>query len=110
MEVLQEQGYLLVDDPGSGDLIIQLSTDGFARTAAVFDGDYKSKLRALSGLLANEDIHDNTVLAKRLGQPQPFVNFMLDVLQQAGHITTLKFGSGVWEVAVISPQLKRSLE
>jgi hypothetical protein len=35
---------------------------------------------------------------------------MLDVLEKAGHIATMKFGGGRWEVKVISPQLKRTLE
>jgi hypothetical protein len=110
VEVLQEQGYLLVDAPGDGDLMTQLTTGGFARCAEVFESNYKARLRALSALLVNEGIEDNLVLAQRLGEAQPFVNFMLDVLQEAGHIATLKFGSGQWELRVISPQLKRTLE
>ena len=110
VEVVQEQGYLMVDDPGNGNWIIQLTTDGFSRCAEVFTENYKARLRALSALLVNEGLNENTELAKRLGEPQPLVNFMLDVLQQAGYITTLKAGSGHWEVAVISPMLKRSLE
>ncbi len=100
----------MVDDPGNGNWIIQLTTDGFNRCAEVLTENYKARLRALSALLVNEGLNENTELAKRLGEPQPLVNFMLDVLQQAGYITTLKAGSGHWEVAVISPMLKRSLE
>ncbi len=110
VEVVQEQGYLLVDDPGDGNLIIQLTTDGFSRCAEVFTESYKARLRALSALLVNEDVHDNTELSKQLGEPLPLVNFMLDVLEQARYITTLKTGMGLWEVQVISPMLKRSLE
>jgi hypothetical protein len=110
IEVLQEQGYLLVDAPGDGDLMTQLTTGGFARCAEVFESNYEARLRAMSALLVNEGIEDNLVLAQRLGEAQPFVNFMLDVLQEAGHIATLKFGSGQWELRVISPQLKRTLE
>ena len=110
VEVLQEQGYLLVDAPGNGDLMTQLETDGFARCAEVFESNYKARLRALSALLVNEGIDDNTVLAQRLGEAQLFVNFMLDVLEKAGHIATLKFSMGRWQIEVISPQLKRTLE
>jgi hypothetical protein len=110
VEVLQEQGYLLVDAPGDGDLMTQLTTDGFARCAEVFESNYKARLRALSALLVNEGIEDNTVLAQRLGESQAFVNFMIDVLEKAGHVATLKFGMGRWEVRVVSPQLKRTLE
>ncbi len=39
---------------------------GFARCAEVFESDYKARLRALSALLVNEGIDDNTVLAQRL--------------------------------------------
>lgn len=105
VEVLQEQGYVLVD----GD-IAQLSTDGFARCAEVFEGNYKQRLLTLSALLVNEGIDDNLVLAQRLGEAQPFVNFMLEVLEKAGYITTLRFGGGQWEIRVVSPQLKRTLE
>jgi TIR domain-containing protein len=110
IEVLQEQGYLLVDAPGDGDLMTQLSTDGFARSAEVFESNYKARLRALSALLVNEGIDENLVLAQRLGESKAFVDFMLDVLEKAGHITTMKFGSGRCEIQVISPQLKRTLE
>jgi hypothetical protein len=110
IEVLQEQGYLLVDAPGDGDLMTQLTTDGFARAAEVFESDYKGRLRTLSGLLVNEGIDDNAVLATRLGAPQAFVNFMLDVLEKGGYIATMKYGTGRWEVRVTSPQLKRTLE
>lgn len=110
VELLQEQGYLLVDAPGDGDLMLQLTTDGFARCAEVFESNYKARLRALSALLVNEGIDDNTVLAQRLGDAQAFVNFMIDVLEKAGYVATQKFGMGRWEVRVVSPQLKRTLE
>jgi hypothetical protein len=110
VEILQEQGYLSVEDMGGFNIVAQLTTDGFRKWAETFVAGYKPALRAVSGLLVNEDLHDNTELARRLGQPQPFVDFMLDVLEQAGHIKTLKFGSGVWEIALISPMLKRSIE
>jgi hypothetical protein len=110
VEVLQEQGYLLVDAHGDGDMTVQLTTDGFARCAEVFESNYEARLRALSALLVNEGIDDNMVLAQRLGEQQPFVNFMLEVLEKAGHIATLRFGMGRWEIRVISPQLKRTLE
>jgi hypothetical protein len=110
VEILQEQGYLLVDASGDGNLMVQLTTEGFARCAEVFEGDYPARLRALSALLVNEGIDDNMVLAQRLAEKQAFVNFMLDVLEKAGHVATLKFGMGRWEIRVISPQLKRTLE
>jgi hypothetical protein len=110
VEILEEQGYLLVEDLGFRNVAAQLTTDGFRKWAETFVAGYKPALREVSGLLVNEDMHENTQLAQRLGEPQPFVNFLLDVLEQAGHIKTLKFGSGVWEIAVISPMLKRSIE
>jgi hypothetical protein len=110
IEILEEQGYLCVDGMGFLNVTAQLTTDGFRKWAEAFVAGYKPALREVSGLLVNEGIRDNTQLAARLGQPQPFVNFLLDVLEQAGHIRTLKFGSGVWEIAVTSPMLKRSIE
>jgi Mn-dependent DtxR family transcriptional regulator len=110
IEVLQEQSYLLVEAPGDGDLMTQLTTDGFARSAEVFESNYTTRLRALSALLVNEGIEENTTLAARLGESQPFVNFMLDVLEKGGYIATMKYGMGRWEVRVTSPQLKRTLE
>ena len=110
IELLREQGYLLVEAPGDGDLMTQLTTDGFARSAEVFESNYKARLRALSALLVNEGIEENTALAARLGESQVFVNFMLDVLEKSGYLTTMKYGMGRWEVRVTSPQLKRTLE
>jgi hypothetical protein len=59
----------------------------------------------------NEDVlWENIELASRLQQPLQFINGLLDVLAEAGHITLSKYGGGLWEVVGISPTLKRSLK
>jgi hypothetical protein len=109
VEILQEQGYFKVEQLGPN-FTLWITTDGFRAWAEACVPDYKATLSELGGLLVNEGLDDNQQLAQRLGRPQRYVNALLDVLEQAGHITTLKFGSGQWEVKVISPMLKRSLE
>jgi hypothetical protein len=110
VEILEEQGYLQVEGHGGGIGYILLTTDGFKRTAEVFEPDYEKKIAQVGGLLVNEGMSRNSQIAQRLGLPQRLVNYMLDVLEQAGHIATSKYGSGEWDVSVISPMLKRSLE
>lgn len=109
VEILQEQGYFNVEPLGQS-FTIWMTTDGFRTWAEAAVPDYKKTLAELGGLLVNEGLQENRACAERLGQPERYVNGLLDVLEQAGHITTLKFGSGLWEVKVISPMLKRSLE
>jgi hypothetical protein len=110
VEILQEQGYFKVEQFGGSDLTIFLLTNGFRTWAEAYVPDYKRNLREVGALLVNEGLNGNDQIATRLALPQHYVNGLLDVLEQAGHITTLKFLSGVWEIAVISPMLKRSLE
>jgi len=109
IEALQEQGCFTVDSCGEY-VSVFLTTNGFRVWAEACVPDYKTTLRALGGLLVNEGFTENEPMAVRLGLPQAYVNSLLDVLEQTGQITTLKFGSGLWEVQVISPMLKRSLE
>jgi hypothetical protein len=110
VEILEEQGYLQVEAHGPGIGYILLTTDGFKRTAEVFEPDYEKKIAQVGGLLVNEGMSRNSQIAQRLGLPQRLVNYMLDVLEQAGHIATSKYGNGEWDISVISPMLKRSLE
>jgi hypothetical protein len=109
VEILEERGYFKVEQLGPH-FTIWITTEGFRTWAEAYIPDYKATLSELGGLLVNEGLEQNQQLAERLGRPQRYVNALLDVLEQAGHITTLKFGSGLWEVKVISPMLKRSLE
>lgn len=109
VEILQEQGYFKVEQLGPH-FTLWLTTDGFRAWAEAAVPDYKATLSELGGLLVNEGLQENRQVADRLGKPERYVNALLDVLEQAGHITTLKFGSGLWEIKVISPMLKRSLE
>jgi len=110
IEILKQQGYLNVDEFGMGELQIGLTLPGFQKYAEACVPGYKETLAHLGGLLVNEDAYENTDIAKRLDQPQRYVDWLLDVLENAGHITLSKYGSGVWEVVRVSPTLKRSLE
>jgi hypothetical protein len=89
---------------------VTLTTDGFRKYAEACVPEYKATLAHLGGLLVNEDVYENTDLAARLQQPLQFIDGLLDVLEQAGHITLSKYGGGLWEVVGVSPTLKRSLE
>ena len=108
--ILRKQGYLNVDVFNLGQLQMTLTTDGFHQYAEACVPEYKATLAHLGGLIVNEDVVENHELARRLDLPQQFVNGLLDVLEQAGHITLSKYGGGLWEIAYVSPTLKRSLE
>jgi TIR domain-containing protein len=109
VEILRKQGYLNVDQFGMGELQMTLTTEGFQKYAEACVPGYKETLAQLGALIVNEEVVENTELAKRLAQPQQFVNALLDVLAEAGHLVLSKYGGGLWEIARVSPTLKRSL-
>jgi hypothetical protein len=107
--ILGKQGYLNVDPFNEGSMQVSLTTGGFRKYAEACVPEYAATLAHLSALLVNEDVWENSDLATRLQQPLQFINGLLDVLAEAGHITLAKYGGGLWEVVGISPTLKRSL-
>jgi len=109
LEILAQKDVIHAECLGGAIAHVYLTTSGFRQYAESFVPGYKESLAQLGGLLVNEDVFENHELAKRLGKPVPFVNFLLDVLEDAQAITVAKYGSGLWEVAAVSPSLKRSL-
>jgi len=108
-QILEKQGYVRIDGYGD-DTLLRLTTDGFRRFGEVGIPDYEATLNTLSGLIVNEGVTNNIQLAERSGQPQRIVNWMLDVLAAAEHLTLSKYGNGLWEIAYVAPSLKRALE
>jgi hypothetical protein len=62
----------------------------------------------VAALILNEDETENDSIARRLARSPTLVNFMLDVLEDAGHIKLAKFGMGRWEIAHVSATLQRA--
>jgi hypothetical protein len=109
LEVLKSRGLVLVDHPGGPVLISRLTLEGFRAYAEAYIADYQELQAKVAALLLNEDEFENESIARRIGRPVSFTNFVLDVLEAAGHIKLAKFGMGRWEVFHISPTLKRAL-
>jgi hypothetical protein len=110
LEVLKSRDLVRVDHPGGPVLIASLTVAGFRVYAESYVPGFKELQAKIGALLLNEDeYYENDAIAKHAGLPLTFVNFVLDVLEAAGHIKLAKYGMGQWEVAHISPTLKRSL-
>jgi hypothetical protein len=109
LEILRARDLILVDHPGGPVLIASLTLAGFRAYAEAYVEDYKELQAKIGALLLNEDEFENGSIAKRVGRHVTLVNFVLDVLEAAGHIKVAKFGMGRWEVFHISPTLKRAL-
>jgi hypothetical protein len=107
--ILAQQALVTAEgiDPTLG--YFRLTLTGFRQYAEAFIDDYKSAVARISALLVNEGVYENHELAARSGKPLAFVNFVLDVLDDADQIIVSKYGSGLWEVVRVLPSLKRSL-
>jgi hypothetical protein len=108
LEVLEAKGLVHLERPGGPALFAGFTTEGFRHFAEAHVEGYKELLGTVAGKLLNEDEYLNEQLAAKLACPLRLVNYLLDVLEGAGHITLGKYGSGVWEVVHISPTLKRA--
>ena len=109
LEILKSSGLIDLEYPGGDALFARLTLAGFQQFAAAYVPDYKESLAKVGALLLNEDEFENASIATRLGRPVTFVNFLLDLLENAGHLELAKYGSGIWEVVHLSPTLKRSM-
>lgn len=87
----------------------RLTLLGFRQYAQAFIDEYPALLATISGLIVNEKVYGNQQLVERSGKPIAFIDFILDVLTEDGHITVEKYGSGAWEIFDVSPSLKRTL-
>jgi hypothetical protein len=108
LEILESKGLVHLEKPGGPALFAGFTTEGFRHFAQAHVEGYQELLAAVAMKLLNEDEYVNQDIAAQLGCPVRLVNYLLDVLEAAGHITIGKYGTGVWEVAHISPTLKRA--
>lgn len=108
-EILAQKDAIVFEKLGPALGWLRLTLPGFQQYAEAFVPDYKESVARIAGLLINEDTATNRELAARTGKPLAFVNFVLDVLAEAGHIIVEKYGSGEWEIVRVKPSLKRAL-
>lgn len=108
LEVLKSRDLVRVDHPGGPVLIASLTLAGFRAYAEAHVEGYRELLSQIAALILNEDETENDSITRRVTRSANLVNFMLDVLEDAGHITLAKYGMGRWEVAHVSPTLKRA--
>jgi hypothetical protein len=102
VEILRQRGLIHVESLGPS-LYVRLTTEGFKLLCD------ESQLSKAAALIVNEGVADNQSLFERMGRSRSYANFLLDVLEAAGHLQLAKYGNGVWEIASVSPTLKRSL-
>ncbi len=108
LQILESKGLVQLEKPGGPALFASFTTEGFRHFAEAHVEGYQELLASVAAKLLNEDEYENQAIASKLDCPLRLVNYLLDVLEAARHITLAKYGSGVWEVAHISPTLKRA--
>lgn len=108
LEILESKGLVRLEKPGGPALFASFTIEGFRHFAQAHVEGYQELLAAVAAKLLNEDEYENQAIASKLDCPIGLVNYLLDVLEAARHITLAKYGSGVWEVAHVSPTLKRA--
>jgi hypothetical protein len=102
VEILRQRNLIRVENLGPS-LYVRLTTEGFK---LLCDEALLSKAGAF---IVNEGVADNQSLAERMDRSRSTANFLLDVLEAAGHLQLARYGNGLWEIASVSPTLKRSL-
>jgi hypothetical protein len=108
LEILESKELVHLEKPGGPALFASFTTEGFRHFAEAHVEGYQELLATVAAKLLNEDEYVNEEIAKKLACPVRLVNYLLDVLEAAGHITLGKYGTGVWEVAHVSATLKRA--
>jgi hypothetical protein len=108
LEILESKGLIQLEKPGGPALFASFTTEGFRHFAEAHVEGYQELLASVAAKLLNEDEYENQAIAAKLDCPIRLTNYLLDVLEAAGHLTLAKYGSGVWEVAHVSPTLKRA--
>ncbi len=108
LEILEQEG-LIHARHSIGATTARLSNLGFEKYAESYIQDYQGILVHIIALIINEDVLQNDQLAARLGQPIAFVDFMLNHLQNSGHIKKGDYVGGLSRVWHISPSLRRLL-
>ena len=107
--ILEQKALLVVDRVMPPMAHARLTSSGFRQYAENFVEGYAATVRQIGALLVNEGVMENQQVVARTGKPVGLVNFILDVLEEDGHLTLDKYCGGRWEVSGISPSLKRSL-
>lgn len=110
LEILGQKYYIKIARVLSAPLShVRLTDYGFQQFAESYVPDYNKLVTRIAALLVNENIFQNDELAKNLGQPVAFVDFVLNILESKGHIKKSNYLGGLSRVWQIEPSLKRAL-
>lgn len=108
LDVLNSEGLVHLDDPGSGIPFILVTTDGFEQFAKAYILDYQSTVQAVASAILNENVDSNSDLQARIEKGQFLINHILDVLESQDYIQLEKFGDGRISVYSVSVKLRRA--
>lgn len=89
---------------------VVLTELGFQQYAEAYVDDYHEVVNRIAALLVNENVTQNDVLAGRVNQPVPFVDFVLKLMEGQSQIKVSKSIGGSSHVWEVSASLRRALQ
>lgn len=89
---------------------VVLTAFGFQKYAEAYVGDYQDVVEQIASLLINENVRQNDELADRVKKPVPFIDFILDLMENNNYIKVSKYMGGQSHVWDVSASLRRALQ
>lgn len=89
---------------------VVLTAFGFQKYAEAYVGDYQDVVNQIASLLINENVRQNDELADRVKKPVPFIDFVLDLMENNNYIKVSKYMGGQSHVWDVSASLRRALQ
>jgi hypothetical protein len=108
LDVLESEGLVHVEPPGSPFYFVQVSADGFQQFARAYLPDYESTIQDVASAILNENVDSNVDLQAKIGKGQFLINHILDILESQGYIQLEKFGDGRICVYSVSVKFRRA--
>ncbi len=89
---------------------VVLTAFGFQQYAEAYVDDYQDTVNQIAALLINENVRQNDELAGRVKKPVPFIDFILDLMENNNYIKVSKYVGGQSHVWDVSASLRRALQ
>lgn len=111
LEILEQHYFIKIGRVLGAPLSHVVLTDfGFQQYAEAYVDDYQDVVNQIAALLVNENVRQNDVLADRVKKSMPFVDFVLNLMEDNNHIKVSKSIGGPSHVWEISASLRRALQ
>lgn len=111
LNILEQHSYVKIGRVLGAPLSHVILTDyGFQEFAQANVEDYQDVVNKIAALLVNENMRINIEIAKHINKPRAFVDFVLNLLENNGHIKVSKYMGGQCNVWDVSASLRRALQ